>query len=383
MYYFGRVENEMKGDIKMIVMDLRADNLFAFKNFHMNMSYPRRISNTFLEDEFLKGRSNFRYKKVNIIMGGNATGKTSIGKLMMKIFNFISKKNAEYICEIVCDNKKQATFSMDFIAKSYNLYRVETIIHPMESIEESMPKIDVVVKCVSINKTDSYESCSKRLSEIQAESSNNYVEELSKIEKLTWMFSYPKNDTQFNFDDGNYLKILNYTLQALDPSILKVEKIEDVEDSYVIRTKTRDLVVQNGNVLKDDFLSSGTKSGIDIAYMIAAMREGGYGFFYCDEKFSYIHTDVEKAFLRVMINSLKENEQMFFTTHNTDVVDMQLPKHSYIFIKKDVDDEDEPIKCISASQFLKKNEDSLRNAIENDLFSVAPNMELIYEIEEI
>ena len=31
---------------KMIVMDIRADNLYAFKNFHMNMSYPKKIVNS-------------------------------------------------------------------------------------------------------------------------------------------------------------------------------------------------------------------------------------------------------------------------------------------------------------------------------------------------
>lgn len=53
-------------DKTMIVMDLVIDNFFAFKNFHMNMSYPKKILNSGIEGEFLKGRENFRYKKVNI-----------------------------------------------------------------------------------------------------------------------------------------------------------------------------------------------------------------------------------------------------------------------------------------------------------------------------
>ena len=92
---------------------------------------------------------------------------------------------------------------------------------------------------------------------------------------------------------------------------------------------------------------------------------------------------MEKAFLSVMISSLKENDQLFFTTHNTDVLDLRLPKHAFTFLKKDIYDEETPIKCVSASEFLKRNTDSLRNAVENDLFSVAPNLELIYEIEDI
>ena len=48
----------------MIVMDVRIDNFYAFKNFHMNMSYPKKIVNSYIEDEYLSERPNFRYKKV-------------------------------------------------------------------------------------------------------------------------------------------------------------------------------------------------------------------------------------------------------------------------------------------------------------------------------
>ena len=76
----------------MVVMDVKIDNFICFRNFHMNMTYPKKIVGSYIENEFLPGRTNFRYKKVNIIMGANASGKTSIGKMLMRIFNFIDKK---------------------------------------------------------------------------------------------------------------------------------------------------------------------------------------------------------------------------------------------------------------------------------------------------
>ena len=82
---------------KMIVLDVRLDNFYAFKNFHMNLTYPKKIVGSCIPDEHLSGRSNFRYKKVNIFLGANATGKTTFGKILMKIFNFIEKKNFEII----------------------------------------------------------------------------------------------------------------------------------------------------------------------------------------------------------------------------------------------------------------------------------------------
>ena len=71
-------------------MDVKIDNLYAFKDFHMNMSYPKKVVNSPIDNEFLEDRTNFRYRRVNILMGSNATGKTSFGKIMMLFFNFLS-----------------------------------------------------------------------------------------------------------------------------------------------------------------------------------------------------------------------------------------------------------------------------------------------------
>ena len=77
----------------MIIMDLKLDNLCAFRDFHVNFSYPKKIVNSYIENEHLEGFPNFRYKKVNIIMGSNATGKTSLGRLILSIFILIAKSH--------------------------------------------------------------------------------------------------------------------------------------------------------------------------------------------------------------------------------------------------------------------------------------------------
>lgn len=47
----------------MIIMDIKVDNMYAFQNFHMNMSYPKKIVDSTIENEYLVDRPNFRYKK--------------------------------------------------------------------------------------------------------------------------------------------------------------------------------------------------------------------------------------------------------------------------------------------------------------------------------
>ena len=126
--------------------------------------------------------------------------------------------------------------------------------------------------------------------------------------------------------------------------------------------------------------SSGTKAGVELSNILSSLIQGKNGFYYCDEKFSYIHTDIEKAILSLMITFLKPCDQLFFTTHNTDILDMDLPKHAYTFLRKDVSNLECPITCVEASSFLKRDTDSLRNAVENDLFSTSPALELIYDL---
>lgn len=49
-------------------------------------------------------------------------------------------------------------------------------------------------------------------------------------------------------------------------------------------------------------------------------------------------------------------------------------------MKKDIYDDEHPIKCICANEILKRNTDSLRSAVENDLFCTAPSVDSVYDI---
>ena len=73
----------------MIVLDVHINNFYAFKNFHLNLTYPKKIVGSPIPDEYLAGHPNFRYKKINIIMGANASGKTTLGKMLRQRFCII------------------------------------------------------------------------------------------------------------------------------------------------------------------------------------------------------------------------------------------------------------------------------------------------------
>ena len=373
----------------MIVMDMKVDNFYALNNFHLNMSYPKRIVGSYIKNEYLRDRPNFRYKKVNILMGANATGKTSIGKMLMQIFNFIDKKQYHALTQIITDKSKTASFSIDFVGDDYILNRVYAMISPLDGDKYNSADIRVKVQSVKINSRDNYETCSQRLDDNFDGCGGNYLEELDKIDGLSWIFQYPFDYTADNrnfyepIDNEKYRSILENILKTLDSSILKVEISEEIKNTYIIRYPYKSVIIQDGKISGSNMLSSGTVAGVEVAGFLTSIIEDAFGFYYCDEKFSYIHSDVEKAILSLMIQRLNDNDQLFFTTHNMDILDLPLPKHSFTFLKKDKNDTEQSIKCISADYYLKRNTDSLKNAVENDLFAISPGLELLYNLEDM
>lgn len=384
--YFENHEENSVRRMEMVVLDVQLDNFYAFKNFHMNLTYPKKIVGSSIDQEHLADRPNFRYKKVNIIMGGNASGKTTFGHMLMNIFNFIEKKNYELLADAVCDRRQTAFFAVDMVVRSSFLYRIECTILPSSEENYSPENFHLEIRKVKIAKNDSYESCLEKMDSASYEPSNSYVDELEKIEKLDWMFEYPKDSPRvlsLPDKDEKFCAILENLLKALDPSILSVEISGEVKRAYVIRLKDSDVVLQHGEPFSTTILSSGTKAGVEVARVIYSIMQGRISFFYCDEKFSYIHSDVELAVLSLMIELLRPNSQLFFTTHNMDVLNMSLPKHAFTFLRKAAENAEHPISCIDASSLLKRNTDSLKNAVENDLFSCAPSVDLIYEISNL
>ena len=314
----------------MIITDLKLDNLCCFRDFHVNFSYLRKV-----ENEYLEGFPNFRYKKINIIMGSNATGKTSLGRVILSIFNFIDKRNADIITRFISNNNKTASFIMDFVDDN-KLYRIHAVFDPSDDHIYASENIKVHIVSTDICLRDNYESCAKRLdSTMVGLNESNYIMELEKLRSLPI-------DSIFNYGikaNREYLNVLKHTLRVLDTSILSVNRIEELKNAFVIKMVDKSIIIQ-------------------------------------DEKFSYVYSDIEIGFLSLMINELKPNSQLFYTTHNLDILDFPLPKHSFNFLKKD----DQGISIVNVATCLKKNTDSLRNAVDNDLFSVAPRL---YEIENL
>ena len=375
----------------MVIMNLRLDNFLVFNDFELCMSYPKKIVRSTIEDECLSGRDRFRYKKVVILMGANATGKTALGRILMSIFNFIDGKEYGSIVKLIDDKNRKAEFTIDLAFPSFQLYRIKGSFNALSDETDEYNSDDVTVEVWNENilPNDSYERCVERLAAKQSIIIDSYIKALEQVPKMTWYFQYPyapegKLRTLIPFNSEEYRKTLELTLKSLDPRIICVSKVDEAvktSRTYIVQYPNCSAIIRNGTVIDSQILSSGTVDGIGVANMITSMKLNDVSFYYCDEKFTHIHSEAERAFLSVLIDLLGTDRQLFYTTHNSDILDMDLPKHSFAFMRRD-ELEENKISCIYASAYLKKNTDSLKNAVENDLFSSAPNVDQILEFKD-
>lgn len=374
----------------MVLLDIKLDNFLLFNDFSMNLSYAKKPVQSSIENEHLAGRPNFRYKKAIIMMGANATGKTALGKVLMGIFNFIAKREYALISDLIEDSKKDASFSVDMAFDDNCLYRIGATFKGRKRFAElKSGDIEVEVRKEAIQKNDSYEKCVIRMLEKEPQHFDNYIQALESIPFITWKFELRFADTGIQrvlepVEPVIYASVLEETLKALDPRIESVKRIRDKgnDNTFIIDYKNLSILIKDGIVTEPENLSSGTADGVAIADLLTSIKLRANDFVYCDEKFAHVHSSSETAFLALLIDLLGDNQQLFFTTHNTDVLDMNLPFHSFAFLRRDEFD-DNKVSCVYASDYLKRNNQSLKNAVENDVFLTTPNTDSIFRLNEI
>lgn len=361
----------------MIIMNLKLDNLYAFKDFELDLSYPKRIVRSPIKDEHLSGFPNFRYKKLVVILGSNASGKTTLGKAMMSIMNFIRSKDRSFMENAILDHERPASFAMDFIVDSPVLNRIVFVMDAPG--EDGKRNVSFSLDSEPIRSRDSYQSCADRLA-ARGRTLSDYNETLENLRPFGWLYSFPQSDASSTsrVPDELQLKVMRAVLMTLDPSINSVELLDGVKDTgFVIGKDGREILLQNGRLTDPDRFSSGTQDGIAIASFLASLLSHKHGFYYCDERFSFIHSSIEKRILAIMTSSLGQDEQLFFTTHNETVMEENIPKHSFVFLVR----ENGRIRPLYANNFVQKAGDNLRHAVENEVIKALPDDSLLDDLE--
>lgn len=368
----------------MIILNVKLDHVYGFKDFEVNFTYPKKIVNSLIEEEHLAGHPNFRYKKAVVLMGANATGKTSLGKALLNIVSFLNTGDVSLL-QAFASYDQDATFQMDFVNRDNVLYRFCGKVigsHPYDG--DVGNEVSIELYSAPIGAKDSYETVRDKLTRCDASLANDYTRIVKLIGKLDYTFSCPDIKPTAKVSKANkstVLKTLRAVIGTLDPTLTDVSFSKDLRNSYIIRRGREEIIVQDGKLLNRESLSSGTAEGVDIAFFLALLISEHNGFYYCDEHFSYIQSDIEKRIFGLMLDYLGSNEQLIFTTHNTDMLDLNLPKHGFAFLRKKKED-GYKVSVTYASEILKRNTDSIRCAVENDMFSSLPDESMLDELEK-
>ena len=90
-----------------------------------------------------------------------------------------------------------------------------------------------------------------------------------------------------------------------------------------------------------------------------------------------VQSEIEIAMINLIIQKMGNRSQFFYTTHNYEVLEMNLPVHSYLFLKKD---EDGNSTFIQAENIFKKNDRSILSYVKNDILGTLPKTNLIDDL---
>lgn len=359
----------------MVFLNIYLDNLYLYKDFEINFTYPRKLSNSTIDSEYLKNFPNFKYRKVNIIMGANSSGKTSLGRIMMNLQNLLAKKELNNIPFNKVNNKKKvAKIKVDFVSKEY-LYRYEL------TFNNQALKKEIVFK-TKLQKNDSYQTAVKRLKLINKAINPQSIQEMELGRNnfnFGWYYSFAMlTDNQKITVDKINSEILTKILKGFDCTIKEVNKVPKSSNSFnIVFLNGDNILIKDGQIVPKDKerISSGTYESIRIATIISEMINEERNYF-IDENIVHSHTELEKAVLSLMIDLLHQDSQLFFTTHNTDILDMNLPAHTIQFLTNKMG----KIQVFDVFQKFNKSDRSLRNFIENDIFNTLPDTDFILEI---
>ena len=374
---------ELIGGI-MAVLKVKFENILCFNDFEADFSYPKKIVNTTLDNEYLENYPNIRYKKINIIIGSNASGKTCLGKAIWKTLTFLSTKEANPIKEMVNDTKKEAYILLDCVFSNGLFFRLEINIDTQGEIKARyLPH--------KLRKEDTYEKVLKLLD--YKKPFTNYIEALEGALSGGWNVNFPSNEEGFDRilceykdeEKQEFCDIYSKLIKVFDPSIEEVFVSKEISDTYVVKFYNGLTVpVTHGAKISGlNRLSSGTKNVVNIAGLIYSIKKQENGLCYADEQFSYVNSDIESACLATMVDLLGDGEQLFFTTHNEDIMRLSFPLHSYNFLKKiRMEDGEYKIELLNASSFEKRNNVSVKNLFDNNYFDVSPDVKDVYSLGE-
>lgn len=383
--------------MKIICIEFENLKLFKKGKLHIDFFASDRV---FKNSEMFKISGNIATQNIIGFIGLNATGKTSILRLLRMALDIVIR-NAD-LNSIVPNN-----FVMDgsVVRTTFwtegTLYQIESVIGVRDK-EDNLTNRKFYYKEEVLKSKDMPKQCSKsellnfEKSDVESRSdigneAAKYLEESKSIiapitqrKKVYVSDNLFMNQVNLAFFFG---KVPSAILDIFDDSIeefsMSPALSPDKGNDWRLKFKNDNVVYGGNNPLEPNFLiSSGTISGQNLLRdAILALKTGGYLF--VDELESHLNKEIVKVILE-LFSSRKTNPQgacIVFSTHYAEILDFSiLNRKDNIYITRKTD------YLLSASKFsdefprndFKKSEIILSNLLRG----TAPKYEAIERLRE-
>lgn len=407
---------------EMNILSLRCDNLFMFKDFFVDFTYKRKRGQKEYEiskQDALFHDSKIYVRKRLIILGGNASGKTTFGRLLCAINNFIVgrevKPSAVNLYQALCDKEKDGFFSVEFVVSIPNIEtkKIEYWAYRIGCTFDINGKQKEFLKRVRVYKSytiDKLRECLDRepeiLSDVDFDKADSLIEEAVRRRDNapfnSILLKEPENKkylNELNFSIGFYylfssfadtsrdisnivpIELFNQVLPKIDNSISSVELLATEEtnvktNSYLIRFKHGDpLTVPDNDLMRADRdrLSHGTYEVLSFLEILAELRKRKDNIFYIDEQLAHLHPELE-AYLLMKFFYSDASSQLFFTSHDNDLLKLNVPSRTFLLFKRN---EDQSNTAMFMDEVLPENVRNIRYYYDNDYFGIMPDYSVL------
>ena len=326
-----RMKNQGDNAMKLLKVEVQGLPLFKEK-MSLDFYAAQRISKTH-KMNLHRISSNMYVNPTTAIAGINASGKTSVLKILMFVFEMLNNEPINHIkTRNILGNTNKCTITSYFYSKRQMVYKLQTTIQCIGQDIESGWKYQITDE--KMWEKQSLKNMTKK--EMFRFSDHQIIEERNENEAflpddVSIMIAYHKKYAEkieiknmMSFTNMNVLRVTENipasVISFLDPTVEKLY-FENLEKKQIIHLKfkgKKELVLNNQKDL-ENYLSSGTIKGIVMFMMlINVMKKGGY---LIENHYNKeIVSSIIKFFMDIRLN--KNGATLIFTTHYPELLDL-------------------------------------------------------------
>lgn len=321
----------------MRILQIRAEGLPLFKetleiNFYAEQRVNEEDKNVLYQ---LSKDSSFYMQMANAFIGINASGKTSILKVIQVAFAIVNNEPLNHVeARMILGNSKKSVFQITFIDNEENVLCLET------EVKANRQKSG---ECIySITEETLWE---KPLKSVKTKKQLVDFGDLEPISKRNQNEMYLSDDVSFIIahnkktkESLNVMSLLSYTnvnvlpfseeipaevITFLDPTIEKLYFDQSTNKMFIhLKFYDEDEIILNNARDLERYLSSGTIKGITTFSMVRDVLQSG-GYLIMDEIENHFNKEIVSTLVRFFMDSKlnKNGGTLIFSTHYPELLD--------------------------------------------------------------